>query len=173
QLAWSARPRRRSRANACAKSSSATAAGTRTSGGASHAEPMRETGACPLCASAGSAATSARSAAAAVPRPIIRPAGTRALLEDLRRAVTVLETDLVRPRGLEVDEEVAVDLHPALWEAVHPQQPRAQAGVELVVPGRVERVRHVQPPPVERELQHLRPSVQLPVGVALLPEAAT
>ena len=38
---------------------------------------------------------------------------------------------------------------------------RAQLGVELVVPGRVERVGDVEPAAVERELQHLRPAVQL------------
>ena len=42
-----------------------------------------------------------------------------------------------------------------------PQQPGAQLGIELVVPGRVERVGDVEPAAVERELEHLRAAVQL------------
>ena len=62
---------------------------------------------------------------------------------------------------LEVDVEFA-DRAPSPGRvAVDLQQPRAQVRVELVVPGAVERVRHVQPPPVHRELQHLRPAGQL------------
>ena len=41
-----------------------------------------------------------------------------------------------------------------------PQEPRAQPGIELVVPGRVERVRDVEATPVERELQHVRAAVE-------------
>jgi hypothetical protein len=47
---------------------------------------------------------------------------------------------------------VRVELHAAVGAAVHPQQPRAQLGIELVVPGRVQRVGDVEPAPVEREL---------------------
>ena len=83
----------------------------------------------------------------------------------------------MRPRRparaiVEVDEEVAVDLHPAFGIAVHAEQPRAKLRVELVVPGRVQRVRHVEPAPVERELQHLRATVQLASGVARVAENA-
>ncbi len=72
----------------------------------------------------------------------------------LRRAVAVLEADLVGAGGparavVEVDEEVVVDLHASVRVAVHAQEPRAQPGVELVVPGRVERVGDVEPAPVE------------------------
>ena len=38
-----------------------------------------------------------------------------------------------------------------------------QPGVELVVPGRVERVGDVEPAPVERELDHLRSAAQLAI----------
>ena len=58
-----------------------------------------------------------------------------------------------------------VDLHAAVGGAVDAQQPRAQPGVELVVPGRVERVGDVEPAAVERELEHLRAAVQLAAGV--------
>src|SRR5712691_2730530 len=148
QLAWSARPRRRSRTTACAKSSSATPAPMRTGGDGSHAEPSPE-----------------------------RPSITSALREDLGRAVASLESYLVRPRRparavVEIDEEVAVDLHPAVGVAVHAQEPGAQPRVELVVPGRIERVRHVEPATVERELEHLRPAVELAPGVARLAKQA-
>jgi hypothetical protein len=48
--------------------------------------------------------------------------------EDLRRTVTALQAHLVRSRGptipvMEVDEEVTVDLHSAIREAVHSQEP--------------------------------------------------
>ena len=46
------------------------------------------------------------------------------------------------------------------------------ARVELVVPGRVERVGDVEPPAVERELEHLRPAVQLATRVVRLAEHA-
>ena len=100
---------------------------------------------------------------------------TRPSLEDLRRAVAALEAHLVRSRGtvgsvVEVDEEVGVDLHPALGRAVDAQQPRAQPGIELVVPGRVERVGDVEPAPVQGQLDHLRPAAQLAAGVARLAE---
>ena len=71
-----------------------------------------------------------------------------------------------RRRAVEVDEEVRVELHPAGGVAVHAQQPRAQPGIELVVPGRVERVGDVEPAPVERELEHLRAAVEVAAAVA-------
>src|SRR6186997_462703 len=76
------------------------------------------------------------------PRPSpARRRGARRSLEDLRGAVAALEAHLVRPRGAarplaQVDEEVLVDLHPAVRVAVHAEQPRAEPRVELVVPGR-------------------------------------
>src|SRR6266571_872531 len=81
-------------------------------------------------------------------RPRRRLGAERALLEDLGRAVPVLKAHLVRPRRparpvVEVDEEARIDRHPALRMAVDLQQPGAELGVELVVPGRVEGVRHV------------------------------
>src|SRR2546423_2785448 len=75
-------------------------------------------------------------------------------LEDLGRAIAVLQAHLVCTRRpsravAEVDEEVAVDLHAAVRAAVDAQQPGAETRVELVVPGRVERIRDVQPAAVE------------------------
>src|SRR5215216_1773214 len=65
----------------------------------------------------------------------------------------------------EVHVEVLVDLHPAvLGVAVDLEQVRAflgELGVELVVPATIERVGHVEPLAVERELEHLRSTVQL------------
>jgi hypothetical protein len=59
-------------------------------------------------------------------------------LEDLRGAVAALEAYLVRPRRnagtvVEVDEELTVDLHPAVRAAVDAEQPGAHPWVELVV----------------------------------------
>ncbi len=54
--------------------------------------------------------------------------------------------------------------------AIHAQQPGAQLRVELVVPGRVERVGDVEATAVERELDHLRPAAELAAGVAGLAE---
>ena len=59
-----------------------------------------------------------------------------------------------------------VDAHRPSSAHVDLQQPRLEsARVELVVPGREERVRNVQPPAVVRELEHLRPAAQRPAGV--------
>ena len=56
--------------------------------------------------------------------------------------------------------------------AVDAQQPRAQPGIELVVPGRVQRVGDVEPAAVERELEHLRAAAELAAGVASAAEHA-
>ena len=71
----------------------------------------------------------------------------------------------MRRRASEVDEEARVELHAAVRVAVHAQQPGAQPGIELVVPGRVQRVGDVEPAPVERELEHLRAAVEVAAGV--------
>ena len=54
----------------------------------------------------------------------------------------------------------------------YPHQPRAQPGIELVVPGRVERVGDVEPAPVQGELDHLRSAAQLAAGVGRACRAA-
>ena len=73
---------------------------------------------------------------------------------------------------VQVDEEVRVELHPAVRAAVHAQQPGAQLGIELVVPGRVQRVGDVEPAAVERQLEHLRAAVELARAVDGAPEHA-
>jgi hypothetical protein len=60
-------------------------------------------------------------------------------LEDLRGAVAVLQAYLMCAPGavgavVEVDEEVAVDLHPSVGVAVDPQEPGAQLRIELGCP---------------------------------------
>ena len=73
---------------------------------------------------------------------------------------------------VEVDEEVRVHAHAALGIAVDLQHPGAKLGIELVVPGRVERVGHVQPPAVQGQLDHLRPAVELAARVVVPSEDA-
>src|SRR5215217_1739824 len=78
----------------------------------------------------------------------------------------------------EVHVEVLVDLHPAvLGVAVDLEQVRAflgELGVELVVPAAIERVGHIEPLAVERELEHLRAAIQfVPRGLLALAEQAT
>src|SRR3954468_1635182 len=111
------------------------------------------------------------------PRRACRRCARARSLEDLRGAVAALEAHLVGAGGaggavVEVDEEVVVDLHPTVGRAVDSQQPGAQPGVELVVPGRVQRGGDLEPEAVQGELEHLRPAVQLSAGVAWLAEHA-
>jgi len=82
-----------------------------------------------------------------------------------------------RAAGLlvEVDEEARVQREAAVGLAVELRQPAAQLGIELVVPGRVQRVRHIHALAVERALQHLRSARERPVGArmtAVAPEQA-
>src|SRR5690606_2740537 len=81
------------------------------------------------------------------------------LLEDLGGAVAAREVHFVAAGVAEVDEEALVQRHAALGVAVDLDHPGLQLRVELVVPDRVERVRHVEPPAVHAELQHLRAAV--------------
>src|SRR5690606_7473092 len=101
------------------------------------------------------------------PRPT-RP-GPRPSHPDVRRDVAARVAHLVRPRGTarlgaEVDEEVLGQAEPAALhvdvEAHHVRALPADLGVELLVPGRQQRVRDVEAPAVERELQHLRPAAE-------------
>jgi hypothetical protein len=74
------------------------------------------------------------------PRRACRRCARTRSLEDLCGAVAALEAHLVGAGGaggavVEVDEEVAVDLHPTVGRAVDSEQPGVQLGVELVVPG--------------------------------------
>src|SRR5205085_1269935 len=62
----------------------------------------------------------------------------------------------------ERDEEVRIDLHPALRVGVDLGDPAADAlRVELGIPGLVQRVAEVNAPPVAAHLDHLRPTVDL------------
>src|SRR5947209_8723236 len=112
------------------------------------------------CSSGSSAPSSA------APPPDTRPGRWRGtpLLEDLGGAVPSGQVDLVRagPVGLlvEVHEEVGVELIGPVGLAVELDQPAFDPGIELVVPGREQGVRDVDPITVERVLDHLRPAIQ-------------
>ena len=71
---------------------------------------------------------------------------------------------------VEVDEEVAVDLHATVGVAVDPQEPGAHVRIELVVPGGVQRVGDVESTAVEGELKHVGAAVQAAAGVVGLAE---
>src|SRR5687767_8217815 len=77
----------------------------------------------------------------------------------------------------EVHVEVLVDLHaPLFGVAVDLEQVGAlfgHLGVELVVPAAIERVGHIEPLAVQRELEHLRAAIQFaPRGLLALAEQA-
>ena len=61
---------------------------------------------------------------------------------------------------MEVHEEIGVELIGPVGLALELDQPALDPGIELVVPGREQRVRDVHPITVERVLDHLRPAVQ-------------
>src|SRR4051812_15455755 len=69
--------------------------------------------------------------------------------------------DLMPASRSEVNIKGGIDGHAALGVAIDLQHPGLEIGVELVVPGAVERVGHVETAAVHAELQHLRPAIQL------------
>src|SRR6202008_1801262 len=95
----------------------------------------------------------------------------RALLEDLGRAIAAREVDLMRASsvglGIEVDEEVRIQGVAAIGLPVELRQPPLQAGIELVVPGRVQRVADIHALAVKRVLEHLRTAVESPGGLRM------
>src|ERR1700722_9977703 len=79
-----------------------------------------------------------------------------------RRCATALQPDLVGAQPPEVgDEEVLVELEAAVRFDVRFDHPRADSvGIELVVPGSVERIREVEMATIAADLDHLRPTAQ-------------
>src|ERR1700744_2378839 len=92
-------------------------------------------------------------------------------LEDLRRAVSARQADLVWAGavglGTEVDEEVLVERVTAVRLAGELRDPALQVGIELVVPARVERVGDVHPLPVQGVLEHLRAAGEGAAGLGM------
>src|SRR5690606_32121872 len=81
--------------------------------------------------------------------------------ERVRRGVAALQAHLVRPQRPELREEARVERHPPVLADVELRRPAHDAlRVELLVPGRVERVREVDAPPVAADLHHLRAAVE-------------
>src|SRR5262245_54786502 len=77
------------------------------------------------------------------------------------RRVAARETNLVRAHAAGVQEESGVQLHAAAGPHVDFGHPAADAiRVELLVPGRVERVGEVNARAVAADLHHLRSAVQ-------------
>jgi len=71
-----------------------------------------------------------------------------------------LKANLVRTLATEVNKELRIQAHPAAWLSVQLHHPAIDAiGIELSIPGRVERVGEVHSPTVAADLHHLRRSV--------------
>src|SRR5215218_4980721 len=72
--------------------------------------------------------------------------------------IAALEPYLVRPLTIiELDEEVGVHCETALRVYVHLGDPAVDAiGVELRIPGSIQRVAEVQPAPIAAQFHHLR-----------------
>src|SRR5438093_294942 len=99
--------------------------------------------------------------AAGAPNPASQGASPSGIAERVGGGIAPLQPDLVGACLAEVDQEALVELDAAVRVGVDPGQPALQPGrVELVVPGRVERVRHVDAPAVAADLDHLRPAGQ-------------
>src|SRR3954447_21806339 len=77
------------------------------------------------------------------------------------RGVTALQPDLVGALVAEVEEEVGVEAHAARRVGIELDHPTLDTfGIELRVPGQVERVGDVDAPPVTADLDHLRTTVE-------------
>src|SRR5215212_1505460 len=77
------------------------------------------------------------------------------------RGVTALQPHLMRPLVTEIEEEVRVEAHAALRVGIELDHPALDAvGIELRVPGQVERVGEVDAPAIPADLDHLRPPVE-------------
>src|SRR3954468_16217475 len=78
------------------------------------------------------------------------------------RGVSAFQPHLMRSLVAEVDEEVGVEAHPPLGVDVQLGHPALDAlGIELGVPGQVERIGEVDAPAVAADLDHLRAAVEL------------
>src|SRR5208282_5004306 len=97
----------------------------------------------------------------------------RGIAEAVRGAVAALKPDLVRAVALgELDIEAFVERQTTVRADIGLHHRRRNApGIELVVPGRVQRVRPVDALAVAADLHHLRTSLEgLPVGMIRLPD---
>ena len=79
----------------------------------------------------------------------------------VRRGIAALQADLVRSLVAEVEEEVRVEAHPPVGIGIELDQPALDAlGIELRVPGHVERVGQVDAAPIPADFDHLRPAIE-------------
>src|ERR1700704_6389733 len=75
--------------------------------------------------------------------------------------VAAFETNLMRTQPVEFDEALRIGLQAVPRTDVKLRQPSTDAlRIELLVPRRIERVRHVHAPAVAADLDHLRSAVQ-------------
>src|SRR6202049_398077 len=80
--------------------------------------------------------------------------------------VAAFEAHLVAAQIAELDKEVRIELQAAFGFRVQLYHPAADAlGIELNVPGRVERVGEVNAPAIAADLDHLRASVERRLGL--------
>src|SRR5262245_56069329 len=75
--------------------------------------------------------------------------------------VTTFEMHLVRPHGIELQKELPVEIESARGCDVQLRDPATDpVGIELLIPGAVERVRQVHATTITADLHHLRCAVQ-------------
>src|SRR5215213_4779411 len=80
--------------------------------------------------------------------------------ERIRGGVAAFEPHLVWPQAVAVHPEPLVESDPAMRSGIELHHPALDAvGIELLVPARIERVRHVHALAVAAHLHHLRAPV--------------
>src|SRR5215831_2880197 len=78
------------------------------------------------------------------------------IAERIRRTISTLEPDLMRPQLPKIHKKVRSPGHTASRVGVHPHHPATHVRVELVIPATVERVGKVKTPSITAHLDHLR-----------------
>src|SRR6516164_11465448 len=106
--------------------------------------------------------------AAGVQSSPVYPSSNRRIAERIRRAIAALEPDLMCPISVrEAHPVVLCQLETAAQVRIgHDLSARYSIGIELVVPGRVERIGPIDPLAVTADLDHLRTAcIHLAAGV--------
>src|SRR5690242_18464794 len=78
----------------------------------------------------------------------------------VRRRVAALEMHLVRAKLIDLEKELVVQPHSAVIGIDFGHPALNPAGIELLVPGAIERVGHVNPLAIAADLHHLRRPIQ-------------
>lgn len=83
------------------------------------------------------------------------------ITEGIGGGVAALQSDLMRPFALKSDEEVFIHAQTAVGVSIDLGKPSPHpVGVELLIPGGVQRVGQIDPAPVAAQLHHLCPTVE-------------